>query len=235
MAQPMTQRALPIKGAQNTFVAIHGMIPIMLPFQKASKESNSCTGIEKATVQAKKIRIIHDVIRFVCLTQTWCVCPFLPGASKHAKDMPAIKQPHKCVPKKCVIVPYAISKLIMIKNKPSSSRETFASSLVFGSRGRMYLLIAKGQNLTAMTMATPMKTTPIMGLTTVFIASKSPLRLKRMLKSTNERMSSTKAAVMMAWPKSYCSTPTSPSNRSAMPTLVGAKAVPTATASGRNG
>lgn len=76
---------------------MHGPIPMTAPFQTASTDKSSCTGMVKATLAAKKMRIIQQVMRFVCRTQTWC-------ASFHiAKDMPAMKQPHKCVPQKCVI------------------------------------------------------------------------------------------------------------------------------------
>ena len=48
-------------------------------------------------------------------------------------------------------------------------------------------------------------------------------------------MSSTKAAVMIACPKFSFKTPASPNNRKAMPTLVGARAVPAATPVGKTG
>mmetsp|Transcript_94858 Transcript_94858/g.263863 ORF Transcript_94858/g.263863 Transcript_94858/m.263863 type:complete len:236 (+) Transcript_94858:1356-2063(+) len=86
--------------------------------------------------------------------------------------------------------------------------------------------MTRGQTFTAPTMAMSMKAMPMMGAQTVLKASKSPPRLKRTLNSTSDRMSSTKAAVMMACPKFSCSTPASPRSRRAIPTLVGAKAVP---------
>mmetsp|Transcript_5895 Transcript_5895/g.12604 ORF Transcript_5895/g.12604 Transcript_5895/m.12604 type:complete len:87 (-) Transcript_5895:191-451(-) len=86
-----------MKGAQQTFVMMQGPQPMIMPFQKALRDKSLSTGIEKATVQEKKIRIIHVVTRFVCFTQTWCAWW---GGFKQAKDMPAMKQPHRCVPKK---------------------------------------------------------------------------------------------------------------------------------------
>eukprot|EP00438_Fugacium_kawagutii_P018056 Skav221801 [mRNA] locus=scaffold2435:19959:20679:- [translate_table: standard] len=67
----MTHFASPINGAQQTFVRMQGMAPMMAPFQNASMERSFATGMAKATVHAKKILIIHEVTRFVCLTQTW--------------------------------------------------------------------------------------------------------------------------------------------------------------------
>eukprot|EP00443_Scrippsiella_acuminata_P111749 CAMPEP_0115649656 /NCGR_PEP_ID=MMETSP0272-20121206/40610_1 /TAXON_ID=71861 /ORGANISM="Scrippsiella trochoidea, Strain CCMP3099" /LENGTH=70 /DNA_ID=CAMNT_0003087325 /DNA_START=99 /DNA_END=307 /DNA_ORIENTATION=- len=70
MAQPMTNFAGPMKGAQQTFVRMQGPIPIKDPFKNASMDKSLLTGIEKATVAEKKMRIIHDVARLVCFTQT---------------------------------------------------------------------------------------------------------------------------------------------------------------------
>jgi len=55
-----------------------------------------------------------------------------------------------------------------------------------------------GQKCTAPYIAMSMKLMPIMGAHTVLNMSKSPPRLKRILNKTRDRMSSTKAAVMMA-------------------------------------
>mmetsp|Transcript_53557 Transcript_53557/g.135281 ORF Transcript_53557/g.135281 Transcript_53557/m.135281 type:complete len:213 (-) Transcript_53557:28-666(-) len=149
--------------------------------------------------------------------------------------MPAIKHPQRWVPRKWVMVPYAISKANMMTKRASSAEDTLADAPFWGMRGKMTSLMKYGQNFTAATMAIPMKITPTTGNTTTLITSKSPRKLKRTLKRINERMSSTKAAVMMACPKSCCRTPASPKSRSAIPTLVGASAVPTETPSGRSG
>mmetsp|Transcript_62606 Transcript_62606/g.174980 ORF Transcript_62606/g.174980 Transcript_62606/m.174980 type:complete len:103 (+) Transcript_62606:326-634(+) len=101
MAQPMTHLAGPMNGAQQTFVKMQGPMPIKDPFQKASKDSSLSMGIAKATVAAKKMRIIQEVTRLVCFTQTWCAWWSL---LRQAKDMPAMKHPHKCVPRKKVMV-----------------------------------------------------------------------------------------------------------------------------------
>mmetsp|Transcript_98017 Transcript_98017/g.292841 ORF Transcript_98017/g.292841 Transcript_98017/m.292841 type:complete len:211 (+) Transcript_98017:71-703(+) len=106
------------------------------------------------------------------------------------------------------------------------------SSLASGAWGRRIRSITVGQNFTAPTIAMSMNVIPMIGAKTVLKMSNSPLRLKRTLNSTNDRMSSTKAAVMMACPKFSCSTPASPRRRSAMPTLVGARAVPAEMPSG---
>eukprot|EP00445_Apocalathium_hangoei_P052221 CAMPEP_0204028810 /NCGR_PEP_ID=MMETSP0360-20130528/53265_1 /ASSEMBLY_ACC=CAM_ASM_000342 /TAXON_ID=268821 /ORGANISM="Scrippsiella Hangoei, Strain SHTV-5" /LENGTH=50 /DNA_ID=CAMNT_0050972687 /DNA_START=17 /DNA_END=165 /DNA_ORIENTATION=+ len=50
MAQPMTQRALPMKGAQKTLERMQGPMPINEPFKKASTERSLPMGMEKATV-----------------------------------------------------------------------------------------------------------------------------------------------------------------------------------------
>mmetsp|Transcript_75273 Transcript_75273/g.234368 ORF Transcript_75273/g.234368 Transcript_75273/m.234368 type:complete len:262 (-) Transcript_75273:786-1571(-) len=106
------------------------------------------------------------------------------------------------------------------------------ASLASGAWGRIIWSITLGQNFTAPAIAMSMKVTPMIGARTVLKRSNSPLRLKRTLNSTRDRMSSTKAAVMMACPKFSCSTPASPRRRSAMPTLVGARAVPAEMPSG---
>ena len=41
IAHPITHLADPMKGAQMTFVKMHGPMPMMLPFQKASSEQHS--------------------------------------------------------------------------------------------------------------------------------------------------------------------------------------------------
>mmetsp|Transcript_107847 Transcript_107847/g.281550 ORF Transcript_107847/g.281550 Transcript_107847/m.281550 type:complete len:344 (+) Transcript_107847:45-1076(+) len=101
MAQPITNLEGPMKIAQTTFVKMQGPAPMIAPFQNASTEINEVTGMENATVHEKKIRIIHEVTRLVCFTQTSWACPW---GSRHAKDMPAMKQPHRCVPHTKVIV-----------------------------------------------------------------------------------------------------------------------------------
>mmetsp|Transcript_78132 Transcript_78132/g.238959 ORF Transcript_78132/g.238959 Transcript_78132/m.238959 type:complete len:248 (-) Transcript_78132:423-1166(-) len=70
---------------------------------------------------------------------------------------------------------------------------------------------------------------------TVSITLNSPVKLNNTLNKIKDRMSSTNAAVMIACPKSSCKTLASPKRRRAMPTLVGARAVPTEIASGRKG
>mmetsp|Transcript_61186 Transcript_61186/g.189536 ORF Transcript_61186/g.189536 Transcript_61186/m.189536 type:complete len:373 (+) Transcript_61186:948-2066(+) len=108
-------------------------------------------------------------------------------------------------------------------------RPVALSSRRSGTRGMIISSMALGQNFTAATMAPSMKAMPMMGARTVLNKSKSPPKLNNTLNKTKERMSSTKAAVIMAWPKSCCSTPASPKSRRAMPTLVGASAVPAET------
>mmetsp|Transcript_61189 Transcript_61189/g.189552 ORF Transcript_61189/g.189552 Transcript_61189/m.189552 type:complete len:374 (+) Transcript_61189:1217-2338(+) len=114
-------------------------------------------------------------------------------------------------------------------------RPVASPSLVSGTCSKIISSMTLGQNFTAPTMATSMKAMPIIGAKTVLKMSKSPVKLNRTLNKTSERMSSTKAAVMMACPKSICSTPASPRSRSAMPTLVGARAVPAEMPSGCRG
>mmetsp|Transcript_244 Transcript_244/g.671 ORF Transcript_244/g.671 Transcript_244/m.671 type:complete len:103 (-) Transcript_244:320-628(-) len=101
MAQPMTKRGGPMKKAQLTLVRMQGPMPMIVPFQNELNDIKSATGMEKATVHAKKILTIQVVMRLVCFTHTWCAWW---GGERHAKDMPAMKQPHKWVPSKCVIM-----------------------------------------------------------------------------------------------------------------------------------
>mmetsp|Transcript_98141 Transcript_98141/g.219901 ORF Transcript_98141/g.219901 Transcript_98141/m.219901 type:complete len:208 (-) Transcript_98141:1057-1680(-) len=113
-------------------------------------------------------------------------------------------------------------------------RPLASSSLSSGTMGNNFCSMAHGQNFTAAYIATSMNAIPMMGLMTVEKTWKSPPKLKRMLKRTKDRMSSTKAAVMMACPKFSCKTPASPNKRNEMPTLVGANAVPAEMPSGTN-
>mmetsp|Transcript_13601 Transcript_13601/g.29261 ORF Transcript_13601/g.29261 Transcript_13601/m.29261 type:complete len:226 (+) Transcript_13601:754-1431(+) len=147
-----------------------------------------------------------------------------------------MKHPHRWVPRKWVIVAYTNSRANMKKKRASSCAEIFAcASFFFGTLARMYWGRNFGQKLTANHMAKSMKATPMIGAITVLNMSNSPPKLNNTLKSTRERMSSTKAAVMMAWPKFSWRTPASPRRRSAMPTLVGASAVPAEIPSGMKG
>mmetsp|Transcript_29418 Transcript_29418/g.68373 ORF Transcript_29418/g.68373 Transcript_29418/m.68373 type:complete len:235 (-) Transcript_29418:933-1637(-) len=233
MAQPMTQRAGPMNGAQTTLVRMQAKMPMMEPFQKAEMESSFATGMEKATVAEKKMRTIHVVTRLVCFTQTWWAwC----GGSRHAKLMPAMKQPQRCVPRRCVIKEKATTNTICRRNSSSSCSKRMrrqpvrpAVSLLSGACGMMILLMTVGQNFTARPMAKSMNAMPMIGARTTLKRSNSPPKLKSTLNNTRDRMSSTNAAVMMACPNCCWSTPASPSNRSAMPTLVGARAVPAET------
>mmetsp|Transcript_114412 Transcript_114412/g.369692 ORF Transcript_114412/g.369692 Transcript_114412/m.369692 type:complete len:211 (+) Transcript_114412:1038-1670(+) len=105
-------------------------------------------------------------------------------------------------------------------------RPVACTSLTSGAHANTTDSIAQGQNFTAATMARSMNMMPMIGKRIVWTALNSPPRLNKTLKRTSDRMSSTKAAVMIAWPKFSCNTPASPSNRNEMPTLVGARAVP---------
>mmetsp|Transcript_67555 Transcript_67555/g.148096 ORF Transcript_67555/g.148096 Transcript_67555/m.148096 type:complete len:223 (-) Transcript_67555:961-1629(-) len=218
----MTHLASPMNGAQQTFVRMQGIAPMMAPFQNASIESNFATGIAKATVHAKKILIIQEVTRLVCLTQTWWAwC----GGARHAKDMPAMKQPHRWVPRKYVMVAYVRSKTIIRRKRTSSVCGTLAPSFT-GTLGSSHPLMNFGQNAIAAYIAMSMRAMPTTGFTTTWTKSNSPPKENRMLNKTRDRMSSTKAAVIIACPKFSCRTPASPKRRKAIPTLVGANAVP---------
>merc|ERR1711953_1167838 len=63
IAQPTTQREGPTKGPQRTFVRMQGPMPIRVPFQKASNENRSFTGIAQAKVHAKNRRMNQQVRR----------------------------------------------------------------------------------------------------------------------------------------------------------------------------
>mmetsp|Transcript_148896 Transcript_148896/g.361525 ORF Transcript_148896/g.361525 Transcript_148896/m.361525 type:complete len:235 (-) Transcript_148896:127-831(-) len=232
MAQPMTNLGRPMKGAQSTFVRMQGPMPMMAPFHKASGERSLSTGMAKATVAAKNVRIIQTAMRLVCFTQTRCAL----GTS--AKDMPPVKHPQRCVPQRLVICAWAIKTATMRRNSTASWQlcAPLSSSSPCAVTFDSSHLTNFGHTITAMTDASAMKMQPNKAGRRVFTnVNEPPPMLKRMLKSTSDRMSSTKAAVMMVWPKGWSSTRASCSSRRAMPTLVGAKAVPAATPSGKRG
>mmetsp|Transcript_71864 Transcript_71864/g.171729 ORF Transcript_71864/g.171729 Transcript_71864/m.171729 type:complete len:207 (-) Transcript_71864:816-1436(-) len=126
------------------------------------------------------------------------------------------------------------SKANIRKNSTSSVRATFAPSLA-GTLGNSQPLMNLGQQRTARTVAKTIRATPKTGFTTTATMSNSPPNEKSTLNRIRDRMSSTKAAVMIACPKFSCKTPASPSSRRAMPTLVGASAVPAEMPCGKNG
>jgi len=75
-----------------TLQRMPGTAPRIKPLVKASIVIISVMGTAKPTVEAKKMRISHRMIRFSCVPQTWCERGTL------TKHMPATKAPSRWDP-----------------------------------------------------------------------------------------------------------------------------------------